>query len=287
MRHALLVSALLLATANAGASCPANGPALKAAKWEVQEDAKRQLLALGMLDCLASPDPEQRDGIGFEAIQWWARNDKLDTATLQAMRTTLLARLGTSDPQGFAQPFAALALAEVARGDRRKPFLSDAERKAMVATATTWLAAVRDYRGYDEKEGWRHGVAHGADLLLQLALNPALDKPDHEAILRAVGTQVNAANGHFYIYGEGERLMAPVFYLARRDLIAPAEWEAFFMRLVKFDGPMMPMKQATLARMHNVKGFLYPLYASLQESKDEAQRARLLPFVTKALKQLD
>jgi hypothetical protein len=287
MRHALLVSALLLVSAFASATCPSNGRALKAGIWEVPDDTKRYALALDMLACLASPDPEQRDAIGFEAIQWWARSDKLDMATLQTMRGTLLARLNAADPQGFAQPFAALALAEVARADRRKPFMSDGERNAMVRSATAWLAGVRDYRGYDEKEGWRHGVAHGADLMLQLALNPELEKPAHDAILAAVGSQVNAANGHFYIYGEGERLMAPVFFLAKRDLITPAEWEAFFTQLVKFDGPRMPMKQSTLARMHNLKGFLQPLYVSLSETKDAAQRARLLPFVTKALKQLD
>jgi hypothetical protein len=49
---------------------------------------------------------------------------------------------------------------------------------------------VRDYRGFDTAEGWRHGVAHGADLALQLVLNPAVDKPQIERLLAAVGRQV-------------------------------------------------------------------------------------------------
>ena len=42
--------------------------------------------------------------------------------------------------------------------------------------------SVRDYRGFDAKQGWRHGVAHGADLLLQLSRNRhAVDAGAHAA----------------------------------------------------------------------------------------------------------
>ncbi len=166
MRGAPWFAALMFASTSASAVCPDQGAALKKAKWEVADDGTRQKLAIGMLDCLSEADPVQRDEIGFEALQWWMRSAKLDMATVQTIRTTLLARLSAPDPQGFSQPFAALTLAEVARIDRLRPFLSAAERKGFVRTAAAWLGAVRDYRGFDEKQGWRHGVAHGADLML-------------------------------------------------------------------------------------------------------------------------
>ena len=191
--------------------------ALKAAKWQVPDDARRQQLALGMVYCLADPDPVLRDEIGFEALSAWMRGDKLTTATVQSLRTILLPRLAAADPQGVIRPFAALTLAEVARRDRLKPYLSSAERQELLTAAAAYLSGVRDYRGYDEQSGWRHGVAHGADLMLQLALNPALGKPAHETILAAIASQVLPA--HSYIYGEGERLMAPVFYLARQTFV--------------------------------------------------------------------
>ncbi len=216
------------------------------------------------------------------------RTQKLDPATMQSIRTALQARLSAPDKTGFGQPFAALVLAEVVRADRVKPWLSDAERAALVGAGTGYLAGVRDYRGYDEKDGWRHGVAHGADMMLQMAVHPALGKPEHQAILAAVAAQLSApgkqASPHFYHYGEGERLMAPVFYLARRTTLEAADWEAWFAALAPAKAAQ---SQAALAHRHNLKSFLYPLYASLAESKDEAQRARLLPIVTKALKQLD
>ncbi|MES2317910.1 MAG: DUF2785 domain-containing protein [Pseudomonadota bacterium] len=256
---------------------------LGASKWEVADHAKRQALAIGMLDCLADPDPALRDGIGFESLQVWMRTQKLDVATMQTLRSALVARLKAADPSGVAQPFAALVLAEVVRADRVKPYLSEPERAELVRAATTYLSNVRDYRGFDEKEGWRHGVAHGADLMLQMAVHPALGKAEHQLMLAAIAAQASTP-AHFYRYGEGERLMAPVFYLARRSTLDAADWEAWFASLIP---AAAPQSQATLASRHNLKSFLYPLYASLAESKDEAQRARLLPIVTKALKQLD
>lgn len=288
MRLATFVFAIAVAAGNAAAACaPAGLAELKAARWLVADDAARGELALGLVDCLSSPDPELRDGIAFEALQFWMRSEKLDTPTVQALRGALLAGLTAPDPNGFGRPFAALVLAEVVRVDRRKPYLSPEERNALVRAAAGYLQGVRDYRGFDQKEGWRHGVAHGADLMLQLAANPALDKAAHQAMLAAIGAQVLAADGHFYIYGEGSRLAAPVFYLARRDTLAAGDWEPFIAKLADNARVKPPVRQEALARLHNLKSFLLPLYAALNESTDQAQRARLLPIVTKTLKQFD
>ena len=283
-----------LAHGAASAACPPEGVSraqltqLRAAKWELPDNAQRQQMATGLLACLADPDPALRDEIAYEALQAWMRAQKLDVATLQSLRTALLARLTAPDAAGFGQPFAALVLAEVARADRVKPYLSETERAGLVQAAAAYLAGVRDYRGYDVKEGWRHGVAHGADLMLQLSVHPALGKKDHQAILAAIAAQLKAAGAqaHFFHYGEGERLMAPVFYLARRGELDGAEWDAWFAALAP--APFeRPASQAALAYRHNLKTFLAPLYVSLSETKDAAQRARVLPYVTKALKQLD
>ncbi len=292
MRMLLALTGAALLHTGAMAGCPPAGisgaqlSALRAAKWEIADPARRHAFALGMLDCLADPDPSLRDDTGFAALQTLLRGKQLDVATMQTLRTALLAALGKQDARGFTQPFAALALAEVVRADRVAPFMLDADRRALVASATAWLTAQRDYRGFDQQEGWRHGVAHGADLMLQLALHPALDRAQHLAILAAVASQLHApgTQGHFYRYGEGERLMAPVFYLARRDTLDNAQWESWFATLAVAPGPTT---ETTLADRHNLKGFLQPLYVALAEQGDAAQRARLLPLVAKMLRQRD
>jgi len=256
----------------------------KAARWQVDDNARRQALALLAVPCLSSSDPVERDDLAFEALQAWMRADKLYTATVQELRTRLTAQLQGPDPQGFARPFAALVLADVARVDRIKPYLSTEQRAQLVGAATGYLRGVADYRGFDEKQGWRHGVAHAADFVLQLSLNPALGRAEHEQMLAAIATQVAPPGEHFYHYGEGERLMAPIFYLSRARSLQCSDWDGWFASLAA-PPASAGTGQARLARKHNLNGFLQPLYINISESKDEAQRDCLKPLLLRALKQ--
>ena len=97
-----------------------------------------------------------RDGIAFEALQAWMRGRRLGTDTLHAMRGRLLAMLAApADAAGFAQPFAALVLAELARVDRLKPWLSTEERDALVDAAVEMADDVADDEEWDDvEEDW-------------------------------------------------------------------------------------------------------------------------------------
>ena len=195
----------------------------------------------------------------------------------------MLARLKQPDEAGFAHPFAVLVLAEVARIDRKQPFLSAAERLDLVQQACAFLTAVRDYRGFEAQHGWRHAVAHGADWLLQLSLNPQLTLPQQQAMLTALASQITPL-GHSYQYGEGSRLMQPVFYLAQRGELNGAAWETWLQSLLP--AAKGPTNASTLAARHNLQGFLLPLYFALQEAADGPARQNLLPVVKKALRDL-
>jgi hypothetical protein len=281
---------------HAQAACPpppesaALVQALWATEWRFPDsvaEPDRQALALGLLDCLASPDPVWRDERAFEALSAWMRGKVIAVPTLQTMRKRLVEVLeAPADAAGFHQPFAALVLAEVARVDRLQPLLSADERAALVQSGTRYLTGVRDYRGYDAKQGWRHGVAHGADLMLQLSLNPQLTKAQGEALRTAIAGQVLAHGGHAYRYGESERLMAPLYHLARRDWWTAADWELWFVALDKRRVKDVPPTDAGLAQRHNIGVFLSTFYVSVQESPDAAQRDRVLPGLRLALQAL-
>ena len=172
-------------------------------------------------------------------------------------------------------PFSALVLSEVARTDRIDPWMRPDEREALLLHATAYEANVRDYRGFTKGEGWRHGVAHGADLLLQLALNSAYDKPRLDRILDAVATQV-APEGQAYVFGEPERLARPVLFIAARGLYSEGEWKAW---LAKVAAPPPKGWDAVfedgdgLARRHDVRAFLLGLYALAAESSQPGVQA--------------
>jgi hypothetical protein len=294
---ALLVALVFGCVAQAqAAACPPAGhdraalDALKASKFEVADDAARQTLALALVPCLADPDPALRDGVAFEAYFTWMRANRLDVTT----RGELLSRLSAiiepeqADRDGFRQPFAALVLSEVARTDRITPWLQPAQRAALAERAARYVASVRDYRGFDPKDGWRHGVAHGADLLLQLALNPAVDRAGLEQLLGAVAAQVAPAGEHSYIDGESERLARPVLFTAQRGLLTPEDWGKWLQKVAtpppSLSGDAAFRTRAGLAHQHNLQAFLYSLYVNARESGD-AKMQVLVPALQAVFKE--
>jgi hypothetical protein len=277
MRHFLLLGLCLLATPAFAADCPPAGQtkaslqALKAAQFALPDAARKRALADGLLGCLADPDPELRDGIAYEALTQWMRAGDFDAPALRALRDRLYRSLDGDDAVGFRKPFAALVLSEVARTDRIKPWMTAAERAAMVDRAATYVESVRDYHGYAEGEGWRHGVAHGADWLMQLSLNPALERAQYERILAAIAAQVVPRNGHAYVFGEPGRLAQPLLFTAKRGLFSAKDWEAWFAALPAKVGKLDRADYAGwLGRRHDLMAFLTGVYVQADQSEDPA-----------------
>jgi hypothetical protein len=290
---AVLLGAACSAAASS-ATCPPQGwtrselLGLKAQQWTVADPSRRAALADALLDCLRDPDPVLRDEVAFEALQHWMRAPALEPDAVRAIGERLLAGLEAPDPLGFGRPFAALVLSEVIRDDRMRGLWSAAQREAALERIGGYMASITDHRGFEPGAGWRHGVAHAADALMQFALHPALDRAALDRILEAVASQVAPPDGHAYVHGESERLVRPVLFTARRGLHDARGWSAWLGRLVARDAPApdAPTTLDALARLHNLKGFVYALYASAQESRDPAIRERLLPAVRETLRAL-
>jgi hypothetical protein len=230
-------------------------------------------LALNLVPCLEAPDPSVRDGFAYETLSDLMRAGRLDTATLAALKTALLGRLADADgdPAGFRGPFAVLVLSEVARTDRISAWMTEAERSGLIAAGADYLAGLTDYRGFDDTEGWRHGVAHTADLFMQLALNPQLTKPQAEAILGGIALKV-APSDHAYVFGESTRLSAPVIYLAQKEMFTEEEWADWLSGLWPPEDPLwrdVYGSEAALTRLHNLRAFADEVYISASVSNEE------------------
>lgn len=291
MMSVALVAACVQAPAWAG--CPSQGAAdaslaaLKVAGFEIADAATRETLAFDLVDCLASPDPAVRDGIAYEGLRHWLRASAFPPETRRALQSRLFAMLDAPDPQGVARPFAALVLSESARTDRIEPWMRDDERNAVVERAAEYLESIDDYRGYASGIGWRHGVAHGADWAMQLALNPVLGRDQAERLLQAIAMQAVPASGHAYVFGESGRLARPLLFIAKRNLHSEAEWTAWFAALSsRLGDPALAWKdEAWLARRHDLVAFLNALYVETDLSEDPGI-ARMKPGVIAALKAL-
>jgi hypothetical protein len=289
MRQLLLsLSLALVATpALARDRCPPAGygraqlEALKAAEWQIADERERRAFAQALPACLASPDPFLRDGVAFEALSHLLRTRQLDVATQTTLINDVLPRLESNDRRGFEAPFAALVLSELVRAERLNPHFTDDMRADVLERSLAYFTRVRDYRGYDAREGWRHGVAHGADLMLQLSVSHNTGRDDLIRIRDAIATQI-APEGHFYIYGESERLARPILFMAQRGLITEAEWTAWFATLPG-DTSAMFSSQAGLARRHNLNAFLQVIYLNARLSQNTEDDA-LLPGAEAALR---
>ena len=252
--------------------------ALKARGFEISDVSVREAFARGITACLGSADPALRDGIAFEALAHMLREKQLGDATKVALVKDLVAKLGEADPLGVRQPFAALALSEVARADRIEVFLTEDELVKLLVEAQHWFINISDYRGFSEAEGWRHAVAHGSDLLMQLALNPGVDREGLKLIVSAVGVQV-APKGHAYVHGESERLARPILFAAGRGVMSEKEWSGWLMKLATpADPDKVFASEEGLAWRHNVMGFLQALYMNVvagSDPKDDVLRPGL------------
>ncbi len=282
---ALLMIAAPSGWASASNQCPPPGwteeslAALKASQFEIADNLAREQFAQDVVACLASPDPELRDGIAFEALSHMLRADQLGTDVRALIAQDLLARLnaepGPSPDPGFERPFAALALSEIVRADMIAAYLPPELRDAIADAAVAYMRAIDDYRGFDEGEGWRHGVAHAADLLMQLVRNKSVVGTERLVAIRdAVAAQLSPP-GHSYIYGEPERLMRPIIMLAQRGTFNEGEWVAWFEG-ISAPAPFASWEevfgsQAGLAKLHNLRAFLYAVWinARLSESTDD------------------
>ncbi|BCJ36897.1 hypothetical protein Athai_44000 [Actinocatenispora thailandica] len=169
-----------------------------------------------LLDLLTSPDPEVRDGQAYPVLARWIERGVLDDR-LAEIGDAMLGRFG--HPEVQARTFAPLILACAVRRDTAADLL-DAPRLASWRSAFgTWWQAEADIRGWDDELGWLHAVAHGADLVGELASSPRLAAPDLTGLLTLTAERTVAPTGYRYAQQEEDRLaLALAAALARPEL---------------------------------------------------------------------
>lgn len=265
---------------------------LKEDKFILENKAEKEALALQLLACLASPDAEIIDGVAFEALSYWLRNEHLSQAIHIEMFNYLTRVLESkvADTSGVYQSFSILVLAEVVRVDRHSPFLSAEQRDYLVNVGTSFLTNVKDYRGFSTKTGWQHSIAHAADLMLQLALNPKVNKAQLDKILVALASQVTANDQHSYIQGESKRIAMAVIYVFLRAQYSADDFNLWLSKVVN-PAPFnqwqdVYQSEQGLIKLHNTQSFLYALYATIKPSQNKVltEMSTYLEQVIKATK---
>jgi len=278
-----------------GAAEPATRPPefwrqIKANDFAVPAGESPLELILELSDSLGSPDPEMRDGFGYEIPATWIYTRKLlGPAELRVLlgRWSANLRSGIGEAASdsvLLRSFSALDLSLLAAHDLQAPFLSPAEFETLLADALAYLRDERDVRGYAPPVGWRHSCAHTADLLKFLARSPHLKVADHARILDAVQAKVTRKGDPVYVWGEDERLARTLVSLVRRADFEPAlldPWLAAFAALHQKAWEGASPDPALLAADRNAVNLLRSLHTFLSQPTETAPsvapvRAKLL-----------
>lgn len=238
------------------------------------EDQQTDQGARAFASCLGHPNPFLRDQIGYEGLTAALRSSAISEATRRELIAQLLGDLGSQDTGGFLAPFSALGLSELVRTDRIESFLTPTERVSIVANVANYIAGVFDYRAFSNQDGWRHGVAHGADVAMQLSLNPNVRAESLLKLRAAIAQQITNRSGYAFTHNEPERLARPIIFMAMQDKIEADDWTAWFETL----GDPAPLSdwgaayqsETDLARSHNLKSFARVLYINASMSENEA-----------------
>jgi hypothetical protein len=230
---------------------------------------------------LGSPDPVRRDGIAFEVlVNWIARDPKLSPDEVRTLALELQANLsGPLDVRDgvFKRSFSALVLSLVAARDVAAPFLTDDERRAMLAALRAYADRETDLRGHTGARGWAHAAAHTADALKFLAREPNFTDTDRATILDAVNALTVRRHGAIFHHGEDTRLAQPVIEALRRG-VPDDRFDTFLAALIAplKEGDAAAFEPKLYAAQRNARNLLFTLYVQLSldpKPSDDVKRA--------------
>jgi Protein of unknown function (DUF2785) len=169
-----------------------------------------------LLTMLRSADPAERDEVACLAMVHRIGSGAED-GDLVALGDEMALRL--TDPEIQVRTFAALILAEVVERDMTSGRATAQAVLRWRDAFAAWYPAERDLRGWDERLGWLHAVAHGADALAQFGRTPRLGRDDLRGLLRTGRERMLAQTGYVFRDQEEDRLAyALALVLSRAEL---------------------------------------------------------------------
>ena len=220
-------------------------------------------LAVQMMDCLGSTDPELRDGLIYQTLARWSEW-YLGTPQLDALLDIALAAdhltLAVGEPEGdavFMRAFSSLAVAMFVEQHRARPYLSAERVREVHRTMLAYLSRERDERGWVPGKGWADAVSHAADALDELAQCPELGEADLLETLQVIRETIVRAKAVFP-GEEDERLATAAVSAVRRGVLTRESIAAWILDFTTLEA--VGTYHEWFWRRANVKRFLRSLF---------------------------
>lgn len=238
---------------------PTDWTTVRDSDFAVPTDPTLPELVDELAEMLRSPDPEIRDRLAYNTLAHWIDRGVLDESQLVELGDDMAGRF--DDPGIQTRTFAPLVLTSIVS--------VGTIRSAWVDAFTPWYADESDLRGYDERLGWLHAAAHGADLLGAFGLCPQVDPA---RMLDLGATRLLAPTAHLFRDAEDDRLgYALATTLTRPELTAESATD-WLRRLSKvFDSitpGQLPPQVSNLLRTLRVVFVLGELGVRLPDTTD-------------------
>jgi hypothetical protein len=201
----------------------------------VPADADLNELTAELVGWLGDPNPHRRDELAYTVLATWISEGVYDDLLVglgDGICSGLVVGLGNDgDDTVLRRSFSALVLAEVIARDNGALLLDADHVVRWGERATSWYVREQDLRGYVAGIGWAHAVAHGADLVGQLARSRHLAATEQAALLEVVADRLLAPTSHVLRHGEDDRLAYAVMAIAHRGDVGVAVLEPWVRRL--------------------------------------------------------
>ncbi len=202
---------------------------------DVPADRPLGELTAELVEMLGDPNPRRRDHLASPVLASWISNgvyDDLLPGLGDGIAVGLWQHLGSEgDDSVLRRSFSALILAEAVARDHEIRRLSDDVVLGWGDRATSWFVREIDLRGWIPARGWAHAVAHGADLIGQLARSRHFGRLELTVLLDVVADRLLQPTRHVWRHGEDDRLAAAVMAILHRNLVGFEVLEPWVARL--------------------------------------------------------
>ncbi len=172
---------------------------------------------------LGSTDPADRDEIAYPILATWVAEgvyDDLLAGLGDGMAVGLTQGLGeVGTPSVFRRSFSALVLAACVNRDNTASLLPAGKVLEWGDRAMGWLVRERDPRGFVPGQGWAHAIAHGADVLDELAASPHFGLNELMVVLDVIADRLVEPSNVVWTCGEPDRLATAAMSVLRRRLV--------------------------------------------------------------------
>lgn len=229
-------------------------------------------LSSNMLEQIGDTDSYLRDKLIYSTSFHLIKKEYLSHTQLQKLllesigEKYLLYKIHSDDEDAvFTRAFTTLLIALIIDADTNHNFLSQTDISNVKDQLILYMNNEHDFRGYVQKHGWAHSIAHASDTFEALVNSPKLETLYYQEILQTLLNKV-CVHSIYYKYEEDERIVYPIVAMLQNGL----KEEALILALRDLVAQLPVQKQTLHIESYeflygNIKSFLRSLFFRLRK----------------------